>query len=218
MSVTQSRGTNASTQHSNPMPQEMGSGKKVDTAGVNLRQQVLNRRRKPRNRMLWVFSRSSYTDNPASARETSHKSRFSTFLNSRFSSVRSSRDWGAAHPMNSVFLNDVNEKDMATIINNSGNTRGFSAQVYAPDDRPEALNPDGEQELWWAMKENEQLRVKRVNELEEIEKKRKRKMQVCPVLYLFMSPELPEEDQRELEVLRKAGEPEETEIEETVLL
>lgn len=135
----------------------------------------------PKTGMLWVFSRKSFEG--GSPPRPSTRSRFSLF-NSRLSSVRESRDW-AAKPIPSVHLKDMDEKEMATMMNKSPNTRAFSTTVYAPADRPEELDPDGDQEGLWKMKKEQEERELKEAEDARLERIRQRRMMFCPILRLF---------------------------------
>lgn len=139
-----------------------------------------NSQKNPKS-MLWVFSRKSF--DPASPGRPSTKSRFS-FFNSRFSSVRDSRDW-AAKPVPSVQLKDMDEQEMAAFMNKKANTRAFSTTVYAPEDRPKELDPDGDQEGLWRMKKEQELREEQEAEEARLERVRQRRLMVCPILRLF---------------------------------
>lgn len=116
------------------------------------------------NRRAWFFSRTSFTNVL-----TDRISRMSVFNSTRASSVRESRDW-AAKPHDSQYISNMDERQMADMMNQAPSTRAFTkVKVYAPEDRPTELDPEGGYLEYYA----EQSRKREIEKLEALNRKKK---------------------------------------------
>ena len=76
----------------------------------------------------------------------------------------------------------MDEKAMADMVNNNPN-KVFSTTVYAPEDRPSALDPLGDQDEYYRLKKLEAAKKKSVKPKRKKRKEEKGELKFFPVYY-----------------------------------